>query len=362
MTFKFNHFFCSNKLTNAIFLLQYGLPFKNGGVMEDSKLSAFQRLFDLKCPTKPTQKDALLLRDNIFLFVDDDLVDLKNINPRAYTGWKEFMEDPDIFIGGSVEDEEHRRILNVLIGREEPKLPARHDAQTNLFNPESDFFSDLDVKAIGHRYALERGDEKVLLANTIDEIDAFVSDPASYIKGIDKTSRPKLSDEQIAQLQGLLTELSIQMPPTEDIKPPVAEPLAEKPLATAIPEPNPMANPPAPQAKPPITIPAPATATAPVVVTPARSTVLLNLNVPAWIRRLHAEPRWQTARQNVEQAFKEKNQPLLNAWIEHMQEWAQGCSGPELVQFGEQMLKMIDDLEGGADPTSHPYHVFYINT
>ena len=349
--------------------------------MEDAKLSALQRLFDLKCPTKPTQKDALLLRDIIFLLVDEDLADLKNLNARAYAGLKEFMEDPDIFIGGSVEDEEHKRILNVLIGREEPKLPPRHESQTNLFDPDSTGFSHLDVQAIGHRYALERGDEKVLSAAVIDQIDGFVSDPTSYIIGIDATARPKLDAEQIVQLQGLLTELSEQLPPLSNAKLPVAEPAPVEPPALVIPDPKPIANPPTPQAKapePPVALPAPAPAPAPAVVTPVSLAVIAVPNMgemremPRWVTWLHQDPRCAIARKKIEEAFadsrnsdpaiRKKGLENIAAWKRSVQLFHDGCAGPDLVNLGRHMLHCIFDHENNIDPNSAIYKHLYITS
>lgn len=104
----------------------------------------------------------------------------------------------------------------------------------------------------------------------------------------------------------------------------------------------------------------------------AGESVVLNLDVPYWIRALHATERWQQTRPLVEEVFaqsrhsdpvvRSNGQERLNAWKQHAKECSEGCCGIELVAFGERLLKVIRSLENGADPTSHAYQVFYINT
>lgn len=212
----------------------------------------------------------------------------------------------------------------------------RHIALRHLFHPTTLQFSQEDVDAIGQRWRLEKGDAKFLSSDVRGQIALFTSqvdggDDEGFIDGIDDGTRPDLTDEERERLKQLIRQL-------------LNHPETDKPVQT----------------------------TAPTTTKFVGDPVLLDFNVPYWIRALHATERWQQTRPLVEEAFTQSRssdpvvqkdgQARLNAWKLHVRECSEGDCGPELVAFGERMYKCISDLEGGADPTSHAYQMFYVNT
>lgn len=212
----------------------------------------------------------------------------------------------------------------------------RHVALRRLFHPTSSQFSQEDVDVIGRRWRLEKEDAKFLSADVRGQIALFTSqvddgDDEGFIDGIDDSTRPNLSDEEREGLKQLLRQL-------------LHQPETNNPVQPA----------------------------APTTIRLVDDPITLNLDVPYWIRALHATERWQQTRPLVEEVFaqsrhsdpvvRSNGQERLNAWKQHAKECSEGCCGIELVAFGERLLKVIRSLENGADPTGHAYQVFYINT
>lgn len=217
----------------------------------------------------------------------------------------------------------------------------RHIALRHLFHPTSKEFSQADVDVIGQSWRLKKEDAKFLSADVRGQIALFTTqvddgDNEGYVDGIDEVTRPDLTDEEREKLKQLLRQL-LKQPKTEQ------------------------------EAKPTASV-----NDIPKNVNPVGDPITLNFDVPPWIRALHATERWQKMRPIVEQIFarsrssdpseRADGQKRLEAWKQHVRECSEGCSGPELVGYGERMRRCIRELEGGADPTSHVYYMFYIKT
>lgn len=239
---------------------------------------------------------------------------------------------------------------NFTLDDEAPELPVnlpkanpqnetespRHIALRHLFHPTSKEFSQADVDVIGQSWRLKKEDAKFLTPDVRGQIALFVGqvdegDNEGYVDGIDEVTRPDLTGEERERLKQLLRQL---LKHTETNRP--------------------------------------VQRTAPTTTKFVGDPIKLNFDVPNWIRVLHTEPRWKHARLSVELAFTEsqstdpeqqlRGQTQLAAWKRFAKECKEKCCGPNLVPFGEQLYKLVRSLEGGADPTSYAYQVFFINT
>ncbi len=327
--------------------------------MDHARCEAIKALFSKGAEPDQVHVEELIKDPHLLADEEDDLLD-EDID--TFNNFKSFSNNPAAYIA-TLKTSHQKICVQRLAGLPEDPMPepsieipkpvtgltignlddlvlddeteaqgdARQIGLQNLFDPASKHFSQEDVDAISQRWRLEREDASILSPVVHEQIALFASqvdcgDGEDYIDSIDDVIRPDLSDAERAKLKHLLHQL---------LNPPNKNPATSS------------------------------------VARPVGDQVVLNLEVPSWIRALHTTERWQKMRQIVEVVFANSRstnpvvqadgQKRLNAWKLHAKECSEGYSGPNLIAFGEHMLKCVRDLEGGADPTSHIYRVFYIN-
>ncbi len=210
--------------------------------------------------------------------------------------------------------------------KEQTKMDPRQTALRCLFGEKSARFAEADLTAIGSRYRVEKKDVGVLSDSVCDSMERFAGAPQGYIDGIVRLSDAwqNFTDEQIeAFRQKLQNLLAIQK---------TAEP-------------------------------------APIVT--LRTSDEFS-EMPMWIKRLHQNPICTKTREIIESAFQLSRDPnpakcdegmtRFAMCKQRMQQFAQGCFGPDLVNLGRHMENCIKDLEMGVDPSDPQYIHHYINS